>query len=152
MSRYDVHHRGYGPASATGDDRPRFLNLMLPWAGGIVVTLVTEVALAVLVWDVITGDDVSTMDSPVRTVLLLHLPTAACVALGVWAAAALHQGASRESRVRHWFAAFTPAVALQLLVFLSQGADLTVLTFLVQMVVLVVGCAVGFLVDRLRNG
>ncbi|MET7649292.1 hypothetical protein ABZS83_37920 [Streptomyces sp. NPDC005426] len=149
MSRYDAH-RGYAPAPV--HDRPRLMNLMLPWAAGIVVTLVTQLALAVLVWDVITGDDVSTMDSPLRTVLLLHLPSAVCVALGVWAAAAVHRGVSRESRVRHCVAAFTPAVALQLVVFLSQGSDLTVLTFLVQSVVLVVGCAVGFLVDRLRNG
>ncbi|MBW5258211.1 hypothetical protein [Streptomyces poriferorum] len=84
MSRYDAH-RGYTPASA--QDRPRLMNFMLPWAAGIVVTLVTQLVLAVLVWDVITGDDVSTMASPVRTVLLLHLPSAACVALGVWAAA-----------------------------------------------------------------
>lgn len=149
MSRYDAH-RGY--AAAPAHDRPRLMNLMLPWAAGIVVTLVTQLVLAVLVWDVITGDDVSTMASPVRTVLLLHLPSAACVALGVWAAAAVHQGASRESQVRHFIAAFTPAVILQLVIFLSQGSDLTVLTFLVQLVVLVVGCAVGFLVDRLRNG
>ncbi|WP_393058573.1 hypothetical protein [Streptomyces sp. LN549] len=150
MSRYDVH-RGYAPAHAPVHDRPRLLNFMLPWAAGIVVMLATQLALAILVWDIITGDDVSTMDSPVRTVLLLHLPSAACVALGTWAAAAVHQGASRESRVRHCVAAFTPAVALQLVIFFSQGGDLTVLTFLVQLVVLVVGCAVGFLVDRLRN-
>lgn len=128
------------------------MNFMLPWAAGIVVMLMTELALAILVWDVITGDDVSTMASPVRTILLLHLPSAACIALATWASAAVHQGASRESLVRHCIAAFTPAVALQLLIFFSQGSDLTVLTFLVQLVVLVVGCAVGFLVDRLRNG
>jgi hypothetical protein len=151
MSRYNAR-RGYAPASAPAHDRPRLMNFMLPWAAGIVVTLVTQVALAVLVWDVITGDDVSTMASPVRTILLLHLPSAACVALGVWAAAAVHQGASRESRVRHFIAAFAPAVVLQLVIFFSQGSDLSVLTFLVQLVVLVVGCAVGFLVDRLRNG
>lgn len=149
MSRYDAR-RGYGPAPV--HDRPRLMNFMLPWAAGILVTLMTQLALAVLVWDVITGDDVAGMASPVRTVLLLHLPSAACVALGVWAAAAVHQGVSRESRVRHFIAAFTPAVVLQLVIFFSQGGDLTVLAFLVQLVVLVVGCAVGFLVDRLRNG
>ncbi|MEU9200093.1 hypothetical protein [Streptomyces sp. NPDC048332] len=149
MSRYDPY-RGYAPASA--QDRPRLMNFMLPWAAGILVTLMTQLALAVLVWDVITGDDVTGMASPVRTILLLHLPSAACVALGVWAAAAVHRGASRESQVRHFIAAFTPAVALQLVIFFSQGSDLTVITFLVQLVVLVVGCAVGFLVDRLRNG
>ncbi|MEU1436209.1 hypothetical protein ABZ438_19240 [Streptomyces sp. NPDC005786] len=149
MSRYDAR-RGYAPAPV--HDRPRLMDFMLPWAAGILVTLVTQLALAVLVWDVITGDDVTGMASPVRTVLLLHLPSAACVALGVWAAAAVHRGASRESRTRHFVAAFTPAVVLQVVIFFSQGSDLTVITFLVQLVVLVAGCAVGFLVDRLRNG
>ncbi|MEU1491307.1 hypothetical protein ABZ456_13740 [Streptomyces sp. NPDC005776] len=149
MSRYDAR-RGYAPAPV--HDRPRLMDFMLPWAAGILVTLVTQLALAVLVWDVITGDDVTGMASPVRTVLLLHLPSAACVALAVWAAAAVHRGASRESRIRHFVAAFTPAVVLQVVIFFSQGSDLTVITFLVQLVVLVAGCAVGFLVDRLRNG
>lgn len=72
MSRYDIDRR-YAPAPAPGHDRPRLLNFMLPWAAGIAVMLASQLALAILVWDIITGDDVSTMDSPVRTVLLLHL-------------------------------------------------------------------------------
>ncbi|MCM2413672.1 hypothetical protein [Streptomyces sp. RKAG290] len=142
---------------AAGTPRPRarqarLLDLMLPWAAGILVTLIAELGVAVVVWDWIAGDDPSNVASPARTILFLHLPSALCIALGTWAAAALHRSPSRDSRVRHLLAAFAPAVALQLVIFFSQGSDLTVITFLVQLVVLVVGCAVGFLADRLRNG
>ncbi|MEV0786716.1 hypothetical protein AB0I52_27900 [Streptomyces sp. NPDC050423] len=147
MSRFDAH-RGYAPAS----DRPRLLDLMLPWAAGILVTLITELCVAVVVWDWVAGDDPSSVASPARTILFLHLPSAVCIALGTWAAAAVHRSPSRDSRVRHGLAAFAPAVALQLVIYVSQGSDLTVITFLVQLVVLLVGCAVGFLADRLRNG
>ncbi|WP_329615882.1 hypothetical protein OG244_24730 [Streptomyces brevispora] len=149
MPRYDAH-RGYAPAPA--GDRPRLLDLMLPWAAGILVTLIAELAVAVVVWDWVAGDDPSNVASPARTILFLHLPSALCFAFGTWAAAALHRSPSRDSRVRHGLAAFAPAVALQLVIYLSQGSDLTVITFLVQLAVLLVGCAVGFLVDRLRNG
>ncbi|MFF1920543.1 hypothetical protein ACFVW8_08190 [Streptomyces sp. NPDC058221] len=149
MSRSDAH-RGYAPAASGG--RPRLIDLMLPWAAGILVTLVAELAVAVVVWDWVAGDDPSKVASPARTILFLHLPSAICIALGTWAAAALHRSPSRDSRVRHALAAFAPAVALQLVIYVSQGSDLTVVTFLVQFVVLPAGCAVGFLADRLRNG
>lgn len=149
MNRFDAR-RGCAPVPA--HDRPRLLDLMLPWAAAILVTLIAELGVAVVVWDWIAGDDPSNMDSPARTLLLLHLPSALCIALGVWAAAALHRSPSRDSWIRHGLAAFAPAVVLQLVIFLSQGSDLTVLTFLVQLVVLVTGCSVGFLADRLRNG
>ncbi|MCX4772136.1 hypothetical protein EES39_06910 [Streptomyces sp. ADI92-24] len=149
MPRSDAS-RGYAPAPA--GDRPRLFDLMLPWAAGILVTLIAELGVAVVVWDWVAGDDPSNVASPARTILFLHLPSAVCIALGTWAAAALHRSPSRDSRVRHGLAAFAPAVALQLVIYVSQGGDLTVITFLVQLAVLLVGCAVGFLADRLRNG
>nr|WTB31687.1 hypothetical protein OG781_21300 [Streptomyces sp. NBC_00830] len=151
MFRFDSH-RGYAPAPTPVHDKPRLFDLMLPWAAGILVTLFTELGVAVVVWDWIAGDDPSNVASPARTILMLHLPSAVCFALGTWAAAALHRSPSRDSHVRHCVAAFAPAVALQLVIFLSQGSDLTVITFLVQLAVLMVGCSVGFLTDRLRNG
>ncbi|MFD7431962.1 hypothetical protein ACFV6Z_33650 [Streptomyces sp. NPDC059818] len=149
MSRFDAH-RGYAPAPA--GDRPRLFDLMLPWAAGILVTVIAELCVAVVVWDWVAGDDPSSVATPARTILFLHLPSAVCIALGTWAAAAVHRSPSRDSRVRHALAAFAPAAALQLVIYVSQGSDLTVITFLVQLVVLLVGCAVGFLADRLRNG
>lgn len=148
MTRFDAH-RGYAPAPAK--TKPRLFDLMLPWAAGIVVTLLTELGVAVVVWDWIADDDPSNVASPASTILLLHLPSAVCFALGTWAAAALHRSPSRDSRVRHCVAAFAPAVGLQLVIFLSQGSDLTVITFLVQLAVLLMGCAGGFYADRLRN-
>jgi hypothetical protein len=132
-------------------DGPRFLHLMLPWAVGLVVTVMTQLTVALLVWDVIAGGDPESMVSVGRTVLLLHLPSALCFALGTWAAAAVHRSPSRDAFPRHCAAAFAPPVAVQLLVFVTQGDALTGLTFLTQLAVLLTGCVLGFLVNRMRQ-
>ncbi|HCA85859.1 MAG TPA: hypothetical protein DEQ61_10390 [Streptomyces sp.] len=147
------HFQGQGAFAHGGtSERPRFLHLMLPWAVGIVVILMGQLAAAVLVWDVIAGGDPRFMASASRTILLLHIPAAVCIALGTLAAARVHREPSRASLVRHCAASLVPAVGIQLMVFLSQGGSLTFISFALQLGVLLAGCALGFFADRLWNG
>ncbi|MFC7217235.1 hypothetical protein ACFQLX_03470, partial [Streptomyces polyrhachis] len=132
-------------------ESPRLMNLMVPWAVGLVVNLVLQFTVAVVSWDLITGEDPTGMTTA-SSVLLLQLPSALCFAAATWAAAAVHRAPSRDSLPRHCAAALVPAVLLQTVVFLSQGSDLTALTVLVQLAVLATGCALGMLAERLRQG
>ncbi|MGP3984223.1 hypothetical protein [Streptomyces sp. KR80] len=148
------HLQGQGAFAHGGGaaERPRFLHLMLPWAVGIVVILLGQVAVTLLVWDVIADRDPRFMVSASRTILLVHVPTAICFALGTWAAAGVHREPSRDSLLRHLAASLIPAVGIQLTVFLSQGDSLTLMSFALQLGVLLAGCALGFFADRLWSG
>ncbi|MEU4483629.1 hypothetical protein AB0H94_01865 [Streptomyces purpurascens] len=119
------------------------------WAVGIVVLVVSEYFQMTLVYGPLTGPrGVGSFGSALA---LVHLPNLVCVVLATWAAARVHPEPWREMPVRHLAAACAaPAAAQVLLLTLRPDVlDLAGPAFWMSAGVLLAGCAVGLLLDRL---
>ncbi|WP_137993625.1 hypothetical protein [Streptomyces vilmorinianum] len=130
---------------------PRFVQLLPSWGVGGVTILVLFVATALLSWELVGKDRPEAYTSVSGNILLVHLPAVLTYALGTWAAGAVHRAPSRDASLRHCVALFVPALVVQALGFLLPAANLTVLGVLIALADLVIGCALGFLLDRLRR-
>ncbi|MFE0641359.1 hypothetical protein ACFW2Y_07065 [Streptomyces sp. NPDC058877] len=84
-------------------------------------------------------------------ILLVHLPTVLSYALGTWVAGAVHRALSKDHGRRHLAALLVPAVAVQLFAFLSALPGPSLIGVLIELVDLLVGCALGYGLDRLRR-
>ncbi|WP_069814479.1 hypothetical protein [Streptomyces sp. TP-A0874] len=152
-SRQNTPSGHYGGDSSYGDSgRPRLLQLVVPWAAGIIVLLVTQALFTTLTWDLIAGKDLEAWYSmsPVKVVLLVYLPMVVSFTLATWAACAVHREPSSDSWPRHLVAGLVPTVGAQLVAATTLD-EITLLAVLVQAGLLAVGCTLGFLVDRLRR-
>ncbi|MDN0195441.1 hypothetical protein [Streptomyces sp. S.PNR 29] len=123
--------------------------LIRSWAVGIVVLVVSEYLQMTLVYGPLVGP--AGVGSFGAAVALVHLPNLLCVVLATWAAARVHPEPGRQVPVRHLAAACAVPAAAQLLtvslrwdVMSATGAALWMSTG-----VLLAGCAVGLLLDRL---
>jgi hypothetical protein len=119
------------------------------WAVGIVVLVLTEYIQMTLIHDPLVGPD--GVGSFGAALALVHLPNLVCVVLATWAAARVHPEPWRETPVRHLAAACAAPAAAQVLLLALRpdvldpaGAALWMSTG-----VLLAGCAVGLLLDRL---
>ncbi|MFE9027152.1 hypothetical protein ACFYOA_12915 [Streptomyces iakyrus] len=119
------------------------------WAVGIVVLVLTEYVQMKLIHDPLVGPD--GVGSFGAALALVHLPNLVCVVLATWAAARAHPEPWREMPVRHLAAACAAPAAAQVLLLALRpdvldpaGAALWMSTG-----VLLAGCAVGLLLDRL---
>ncbi|MFJ7332156.1 hypothetical protein ACIQU3_02725 [Streptomyces sp. NPDC101110] len=119
------------------------------WAVGIVVLVLTEYVQMTLVYGPLVGPE--GVGSFGAALALVHLPNLMCVALATWAAARVHPEPWREVPVRHLAAACAvPAAAQVLLLSLRPGVlDPAGAAFWMSTGVLLAGCAVGLLLDRL---
>ncbi|MET9389846.1 hypothetical protein ABZY20_05425 [Streptomyces sp. NPDC006624] len=119
------------------------------WAVGIVVLVAAEYLQMTLVYGPLTGPE--GVGSFGGALALVHLPNLVCVALATWAAARVHPQPWREVPARHLAAACAVPVAAQLLLFaLRPGVlDPAGVAFWMSAGVLLAGCAVGLLLDRL---
>ncbi|MFF6951543.1 hypothetical protein ACFZAD_23165 [Streptomyces iakyrus] len=125
------------------------MTLVRCWAVGIAVLVLTEYVQMTLVHDPLVGPD--GVGSFGAALALVHLPNLVCVVLATWAAARVHPEPSRETPVRHLAAACAAPAAAQVLLLALRpdvldpaGAALWMSTG-----VLLAGCAVGLLLDRL---
>ncbi|MFJ4078946.1 hypothetical protein ACIP2Z_08340 [Streptomyces iakyrus] len=125
------------------------MTLVRCWAVGIVVLVLTEYVQMTLIHDPLVGPD--GVGSFGAALTLVHLPNLVCVVLATWAAARVHPEPWRETPVRHLAAACAAPAAAQVLLLALRpdvldpaGAALWMSTG-----VLLAGCAVGLLLDRL---
>ncbi|MEU2538709.1 hypothetical protein ACIPSH_19490 [Streptomyces iakyrus] len=125
------------------------MTLVRCWAVGIVVLVLTEYVQMTLIHDPLVGPD--GVGSFGAALALVHLPNLVCVVLATWAAARVHPEPWRETPVRHLAAACAAPAAAQVLLLALRpdvldpaGAALWMSTG-----VLLAGCAVGLLLDRL---
>ncbi|MEU7717815.1 hypothetical protein [Streptomyces tibetensis] len=125
------------------------MTLVRCWAVGIVVLVLTEYVQTTLIHDPLVGPH--GVGSFGAALALVHLPNLVCVVLATWAAARVHPEPWREMPVRHLAAACAaPAAAQVLLLFLRPGVlDLAGAGFWMSTGVLLAGCTVGLLLDRL---
>ncbi|MFD8154089.1 hypothetical protein ACFY3O_16735 [Streptomyces sp. NPDC001046] len=125
------------------------MTLVRCWAVGIVVLVVAEYLQVTLVHDPLVGPE--GVGSFGAAVALVHLPNLVCVVLATWAAARVHPEPWREVPARHLAAACAAPVAAQvLLVGLRPDVlDPTGPALWMSTGVLLAGCAVGLLLDRL---
>ncbi|MGX1560818.1 hypothetical protein [Streptomyces sp. NPDC055506] len=125
------------------------MTLVRCWAVGIVVLVVSEYVQMTLVYGPLVGPE--GVGSFGAALGLVHLPNLVCVVLATWAAARVHPEPWREMPARHLVAACAvPAAAQVLLLTLRPGVlDLAGLAFWMSTAVLLAGCAVGLLLDRL---
>jgi hypothetical protein len=125
------------------------MTLVRCWTVGIVVLVLTEYVQMTLIHDPLVGPD--GVGSFGAALVLVHLPNLVCVVLATWAAARVHPEPWREVPVRHLTAACaTPAAAQVLLPTLRPDVlDLAGAAFWMSTGVLLAGCAVGLLLDRL---
>ncbi|MFC9128950.1 hypothetical protein ACFT4A_19155 [Streptomyces sp. NPDC057099] len=119
------------------------------WAVGIVVLVVSEYVQMTLVYGPLVGP--RGVGSFGAALALVHLPNLVCVALATWAAARVHPEPWRELPVRHLAAACAAPAAAQvlLLALRPEVLDPAGLAFWMSAGVLLAGCAVGLLLDRL---
>ncbi|GGS81927.1 hypothetical protein [Streptomyces violaceus] len=127
----------------------RLTVLVRCWAVGIVVLVVSEFVQMTLVYGNLVGP--RGVGSFGAALALVHLPNLVCVVLATWAAARVHPEPWREMPVRHLAAACAaPAAAQVLLLALRPDVlDLAGTAFWMSTGVLLAGCAVGLLLDRL---
>ncbi|GAA2902292.1 MULTISPECIES: hypothetical protein [Streptomyces] len=127
----------------------RLTVLVRCWAVGIVVLVVSEYVQMTLVYGNLVGP--RGVGSFGAALALVHLPNLVCVVLATWAAARVHPEPWREMPVRHLAAACAaPAAAQMLLLALRPDVlDLAGEAFWMSTGVLLAGCAVGLLLDRL---
>ncbi|WP_051814801.1 hypothetical protein RFN58_27235 [Streptomyces iakyrus] len=125
------------------------MTLVRCWAVGIVVLVLTEYVQMTLIHDPLVGPD--GVGSFGAALALVHLPNLVCVVLATWAAARVHPEPWRETPVRHLAAACAAPAAAQVLLLALRpdvldpaGAALWMSTG-----VLLAGCAVGLLLERL---
>ncbi|MEU9224493.1 hypothetical protein AB0D40_09005 [Streptomyces massasporeus] len=125
------------------------MTLVRCWAVGIVVLVLTEYVQMTLIHDPLVGPE--GVGSFGGALTLVHLPNLVCVVLATWAAARVHPEPWRDMPVRHLIAACAvPAAAQVLLLALRPSVlDLAGAAFWMSAVVLLGGCAVGLLLDRL---
>ncbi|MFJ8592765.1 hypothetical protein [Streptomyces sp. NPDC093598] len=125
------------------------MTLVRCWAVGIVVLVLTEYVQMTLIHGPLVGPE--GVGSFGAALALVHLPNLVCVVLATWAAARAHPEPWRQMPVRHLAAACAaPAAAQVLLLTLRPGVlDLTGAAFWMSTGVLLAGCAVGMLLDRL---
>ncbi|MEU0169105.1 hypothetical protein ABZ214_27255 [Streptomyces iakyrus] len=125
------------------------MTLVRCWAVGIVVLVLTEYVQMTLIHDPLVGPD--GVGSFGAALALVHLPNLVCVVLATWAAARVHPEPWRETPVRHLAAACAaPAAAQVLLLALRPDVlDPAGAALWMSMGVLLAGCAVGLLLDRL---
>ncbi|MEV0240329.1 hypothetical protein AB0I06_10425 [Streptomyces sp. NPDC050674] len=125
------------------------MTLVRCWAVGIVVLVVTEYVQMTLVHDPLVGPE--GVGSFGAALALVHLPNLVCVVLATWAAARVHPQPWREMPVRHLVAACAaPAAAQVLLLTLRPDVlDPAGAALWMSLGVLLAGCAVGLLLDRL---
>ncbi len=83
--------------------------------------------------------------------LLIHLPDAVCLALAAWAAARAHREPFRHVPPHHLAAVVAVPLAAQLLNMAVRWEHLAAEGLLMSNVVMATGCAVGYLVARLRE-
>ncbi|MFC9908800.1 hypothetical protein [Streptomyces sp. NPDC127197] len=123
--------------------------LIRSWAAGIVVLVLTEYVQMTLIHDNFVGP--SGVDSFGAALALVHLPNLVCVVLATWAAARVHPEPWREIPVRHVAAACAVPAAAQLLTVTLRWDVVGVASLALWMStgVLLAGCAVGLLLDRL---
>ena len=117
-------------------------------AVGIAVPALTEYVQMTLIHDPLAGPD--GVGSFGAAPALVHLPNLVCVVLATWAAR-VHPEPWREMPVRHLaVACAAPAAAQVLLPALRPDVlDLAGAAFWMSTGVLLAGCAVGLLLDRL---
>ncbi|WP_369197085.1 hypothetical protein [Streptomyces djakartensis] len=125
------------------------MTLVRCWAVGIVVLVVAEYLQTALLHDPLVGPE--GVGSFGAAVALVHLPNLVCVALATWAAARVHPEPWREVPARHLAAACAvPAAAQVLLLALRPDVlDPAGPALWMSTGVLLAGCAVGLLLDRL---
>ncbi|MFC9505595.1 hypothetical protein [Streptomyces sp. NPDC057002] len=125
------------------------MTLVRCWAVGIVVLVVSEYVQMTLVYGPLVGP--RGVGSFGAALGLVHLPNLVCVVLATWAAARVHPEPWREMPARHLVAACAvPAAAQVLLLTLRPDVlDLAGPAFWMSTGVLLAGCAVGLLLDRL---
>ncbi|MFD5232000.1 hypothetical protein ACFWJ5_26365 [Streptomyces qaidamensis] len=125
------------------------MTLVRCWAAGIVVLVLTEYVQMTLIHDPLAGPD--GVGSFGAALALVHLPNLVCVVLATWAAARVHPEPWRQTPVRHLAAACAvPAAAQVLLLALRPDVlDLAGPALWMSTGVLLAGCAVGLLLDRL---
>ncbi|MFC9679944.1 hypothetical protein [Streptomyces sp. NPDC056948] len=125
------------------------MTLVRCWAVGIVVLVFSEYVQTTLVYGNLVGP--RGVGSFGAALALVHLPNLVCVVLATWAAARVHPEPWREMPARHLAAACAvPAAAQVLLLTLRPDVlDLAGPAFWMSAGVLLAGCAVGLLLDRL---
>lgn len=125
------------------------MTLVRSWAVGILVLVAAEYVQMTLVHGPLVGPE--GVGSFGAALALVHLPNLVCVVLATWAAARVHPKPWREMPVRHLVAACAvPAAAQVLLLTLRPDVlDLAGPAFWMSTGVLLAGCAVGLLLDRL---
>ena len=146
------HYRNYGSPAQADAGRP-FFALMKAWAAGLVVLLLASyLQTAYFYGSFATAEK---LESFSNVLWLIHLPNAVCIALTVWVSARVHAEPHRDSTVQHMSAAFAVPVAGQIVAFaLSAGLpwrNLGVVSVLMSVAVLVVGCVAGYAAERLRE-
>lgn len=139
MTRYDTPTRAGSPALA----------FVRSWAAGVIVLVVTAAVQGTLVYDHLLGPE--GVGSFGAALGLVHLPNLVCVVLATWAAASVHPEPWREVPSRHAAAACAVPVAAQVLTLSLHWdrAGVGTLAFWLSTGVLLAGCVLGVLLDRL---
>jgi hypothetical protein len=126
-----------------------FPSLVRAWAVGVVVLVVSEYVQMTVVYEHLVGP--GGVGSFGAALALVHLPNLICVVLATWAAARVHPEPWREMPVRQVAAACAVPAAAQVLM-LSLRWERTgfgTLAFWMSAGVLLAGCVVGLLLDKL---
>ncbi|WP_406862823.1 hypothetical protein ABZO31_21315 [Streptomyces sp. HUAS MG47] len=146
------YSRNYGSPAPADTGRPIFA-LLKSWAAGLIVLLLTSYLQTAYFYGALATPE--RLESFADVLWLVHLPNAVCIALAVWVSARVHAEPHRESTVQHMSAAFVVPVAAQLVGFAVTAGlpwrNLGVLSVIMSIAVLVVGCVAGYAAERLRE-